>query len=156
MSNSFSGPETQAAALAPSAPVVPAHCPHTLAYHATSYRRFLWKVVCDATDGSAWFYAWMILLTAFALTGLHAWAVQVRDGLVVTGLSDHVSWGLYIANFTFMVGLAAGGVMMVIPAYLYHDHEMHDLTIVGELLAVAAIVMSICFVVVDMGRPERF
>jgi Ni/Fe-hydrogenase subunit HybB-like protein len=157
MSNPSSGPETQARALAPSASAaVPAHCPHTLAFHATSYPRFLWKVVCDATDGSAWFYAWMILLTAFALTGLHAWAVQVRDGLVVTGLSDHVSWGLYIANFTFMVGLAAGGVMMVIPAYLYHDHEMHDLTIVGELLAVAAIVMSICFVVVDMGRPERF
>ncbi len=122
----------------------------------TSYRRFLWRAVRDATDGSAWFYAWMILLTALSLTGLHAWAVQVRDGLVVTGMSDHVSWGLYIANFTFMVGLAAGGVMMVIPAYLYHDHEMHDLTIVGELLAVAAIVMSICFVVVDMGHPERF
>ena len=122
----------------------------------TSYRRFLWNAVRDATDGSAWFYAWMILLTALALTGLHAWAVQVRDGLAVTGMSDHVSWGLYIANFTFMVGLAAGGVMMVIPAYLYHDDEMHDLTIVGEILAVAAIVMSICFVVVDMGRPERF
>ncbi|MFA6288749.1 MAG: NrfD/PsrC family molybdoenzyme membrane anchor subunit [Opitutaceae bacterium] len=127
-----------------------------LARHGTSYARFLWKAVRDATDGSAWFYAWMILLTSLALVGLHAWAVQVRDGLVVTGMSDHVSWGLYIANFTFMVGLAAGGVMMVIPAYLYHDHEMHDLTIVGELLAVAAIVMSLCFVVVDMGRPERF
>jgi Ni/Fe-hydrogenase subunit HybB-like protein len=123
---------------------------------ATSYRRFLWQSARDATDGSAWFYAWMILLTALALVGLHAWAVQMRDGLAVTGMNDHVSWGLYIANFTFMVGLAAGGVMMVIPAYLYHDHEMHDLTIVGELLAVAAIVMSICFVVVDMGRPERF
>lgn len=127
-----------------------------LARHGTSYPRFLWRAVRDATEGSAWFYAWMILLTALALVGLHAWAVQVRDGLAVTGMSDHVSWGLYIANFTFMVGLAAGGVMMVIPAYLYHDHEMHDLTIVGELLAVAAIVMSICFVVVDMGRPERF
>lgn len=122
----------------------------------TSYRRFLWKAVRDATNGSAWFYAWMILLTSLALVGLHAWAVQVRDGLGVSGMSDHVSWGLYIANFTFMVGLAAGGVMMVIPAYLYHDDEMHDVTIVGELLAVAAIVMSICFVVVDMGRPERF
>jgi molybdopterin-containing oxidoreductase family membrane subunit len=129
---------------------------HTARETITSYRRFLWSALRDATDGSAWFYAWMILLTALALTGLHAWAVQMRDGLIVTGMSDHVSWGLYIANFTFMVGLAAGGVMMVIPAYLYHDHEMHDLTIVGELLAVAAIVMSICFVVVDMGHPERF
>lgn len=129
---------------------------HEIASEAVSYGKFLRRAAWDATDGSPWFYAWMIFLTALALTGLHAWAVQVRDGLVVTGMNDHVSWGLYIANFTFMVGLAAGGVMMVIPAYLYHDHEMHDLTIVGELLAVAAIVMSICFVVVDMGRPERF
>ena len=55
-------------------------------------------------------------------------------------MTDHVSWGLYIANFTFCVGLAAGGVMMVIPAYLYDDHDMHDVVIVGELLAIAAIV----------------
>lgn len=129
---------------------------HEIASEAVSYGKFLRRAAWDATDGTPWFYAWMIFLTALALTGLHAWAVQTRDGLIVTGMNDHVSWGLYIANFTFMVGLAAGGVMMVIPAYLYHDHEMHDLTIVGELLAVAAIVMSICFVVVDMGRPERF
>lgn len=144
---------------APLSPPVASAAPLTLPAaeaHAVSYRRFLWRAVLDATDGSAWFYAWMILLTALSLVGLHAWGVQVRDGLVVTGMNDHVSWGLYIANFTFMVGLAAGGVMMVIPAYLYHDREMHDLTIVGELLAVAAIVMSVCFVVVDMGRPERF
>lgn len=120
------------------------------------YGRFLLQAARDATEGSAWFYAWMILLTALALVGLHAWAVQVRDGLVVTGMNDHVSWGLYIANFTFLVGLAAGGVMMVIPAYLYHDRDMHDVTIVGEILAIASIVMCICFVVVDLGRPERF
>jgi hypothetical protein len=74
--------------------------------------------------------------------GRNAWAVQVRDGMQVTNMSDHVSWGLYIANFTFLVGLAAGGVMMVIPAYLYHDEEMHDVVIIGELLAIAAIIMA--------------
>lgn len=124
--------------------------------HFHSYPKFLWRSLKDATDGSLWFYAWMIFLTGVSLVGLHAWAVQVRDGMVVTGMTDHVSWGVYIANFTFMVGLAAGGVMMVIPAYLYHDHEMHDVTIVGELLAIAAIVMAVCFVVVDLGRPDRF
>jgi Ni/Fe-hydrogenase subunit HybB-like protein len=52
--------------------------------------------------------------------------------------------------------LAAGGVMMVIPAYLYHDDEMHDVVIVGELLAVASIIVCLLFVVVDLGRPDRF
>jgi molybdopterin-containing oxidoreductase family membrane subunit len=67
-----------------------------------------------------------------------------------------VSWGLYIANFTFAVGVAAGGVMMVIPAYLYKDHDMHEVVILGELLAIAAILMAMLSVVVDLGRPERF
>jgi len=122
----------------------------------TSYPRFLRAAVRDAFKGGALFYAWMTLLTAIALVGLHAWGVQVRDGMIATNMSDHVSWGLYIANFTFMVGLAAGGVMMVIPAYLYDDEEMHHVVIVGEIVAVAAILMCLLFVTVDLGRPERF
>src|SRR5690606_27298220 len=62
----------------------------------------------------------------------------------------------YIANFTFGVGLAAGAVMMVIPAYLYDDEEMHDVVIVGEVLAIASILVCLLFVVVDLGRPDRF
>ncbi len=124
--------------------------------HLVGYPRFLGRILASATDGPPLFYGWMILLTAVALVGAHAWAVQVRDGMVLTGMTDHVSWGLYIANFTFMVGLAAGGVMMVIPAYLYHDDDMHAVVMVGELLAIAAIVMCLAFVVVDLGRPDRF
>lgn len=123
---------------------------------ATSYLKFLRRSVTVATDGGWVFYAWMILLTAIALVGANAWAVQVRDGMIRTNLTDHVSWGLYIANFTFCVGLAAGGVMMVIPAYLYHDRDMHEVVIVGEILAIAAIIMSTLSVVVDLGRPDRF
>ena len=117
-----------------------------------SYPRFLRQALHVATEGSWVFYLWMTILTAIALVGANAWAVQVRDGMVRTGMSDHVSWGLYIANFTFFVGLAAGGVMMVIPAYLYNDEEMHDVVIVGEIVAIAAIVMSTLSVVVDLGR----
>jgi Ni/Fe-hydrogenase subunit HybB-like protein len=124
--------------------------------HLRSYPRFLRACLAVATDVRPVFYGWMILLTAVALVGANAWAHQVADGLGLTGMSDHVSWGLYIANFTFTVGLAAGGVMMVIPAYLYRDRDMHDVVIIGELLAIAAIVMSLAFVVVDLGRPDRF
>jgi Ni/Fe-hydrogenase subunit HybB-like protein len=123
---------------------------------AVSYCRFLRRSLHVATDGSWVFFVWMLVLTAIALVGANAWAVQVRDGMVRTNMSDHVSWGLYIANFTFCVGLAAGGVMMVIPAYLYRDHDMHDVVIVGEIVAIAAIVMSTLSVVVDLGRPDRF
>lgn len=126
------------------------------AYPVRSYPKFIWWGLAESTEGSLLFYLWMFVLTAVALVGANAWAVQVADGMIVTHMTDHVSWGLYIANFTFMVGVAAGGVMMVIPAYLYHNKKMHDVVIVGEILAIAAIVMCLLFVVVDLGRPERF
>lgn len=126
------------------------------AHPIRSYPKFIWWGLGEATNGSLLFYLWMIVLTAVALVGANAWAVQVADGMIVTNMTDHVSWGLYIANFTFMVGVAAGGVMMVIPAYLYRDKKMHDVVIVGEILAISAIAMCLLFVTVDLGRPERF
>ncbi|RMF42802.1 MAG: polysulfide reductase, partial [Planctomycetota bacterium] len=120
-----------------------------------SYLRFLGWSLWLATEGSLAFYAWMTVLTAVFLVGANAWANQVAHGMIVTHMTDHVSWGLYIANFTFIVGLAAGGVMMVIPAYVYNDRKMHDVVIIGELLAIAAIVMCLMFVLADLGRPER-
>ena len=121
-----------------------------------SYVGFLIRGLWLVTEGSPLFYGWMLFLTVISLLGANAWAVQVAEGMITTNMSDHVSWGLYIANFTFCVGLAAGGVMMVIPAYLYDDEEMHQFVIIGEAVAIAAIVMCTLFVVVDLGRPDRF
>ena len=143
----MSNPASSTAVPAPAAKPVP---------EWRQYLRFGGSTFSQSFEGGWKFYAWMTLLTAVFLVGANAWAIQVRDGMAITAMSDHVSWGLYIANFTFLVGLAAGGVMMVIPAYLYHDKDMHDIVIVGELLAIAAIVMSIMFVVCDLGRPDRF
>jgi len=123
--------------------------------HLVTYPRFLWECFKISFAGGPLFYAWMTLLTALALVGANAWANQMSEGMILTNMTDHVSWGLYIANFTFGVGLAAGAVMMVIPAYLYDDDEMHDVVIVGELLAIAAIIVCVSFVIVDVGRPDR-
>jgi Ni/Fe-hydrogenase subunit HybB-like protein len=121
-----------------------------------NYLRFLWRCARVAFVGDARYYAWMGLLTVLALVGLNAWCKQLTSGLLVTGMSDEVSWGVYIANFTFLVGVAAAAVMMVIPVYIYDNEELHDLVIFGELLAVAAIIMCLLFVTVDLGRPDRF
>jgi len=71
-------------------------------------------------------------------------------------MSDEVSWGVYISNFTFIVGIAAAAAMLVIPVYIYDNEELHDLVIFGELLAVASILMCLAFVIVDLGRSDRF
>ncbi len=123
---------------------------------ARNYLVFLWRCARVAFVGDWRYYAWMGLLTAGCLFGLNAYCKQLVQGLASTGMSDEVSWGVYIANFTFLVGVAAAAVMMVIPVYIYGNEEMHDLVIFGELLAVAAIIMCLAFVTVDLGRPDHF
>ncbi len=123
---------------------------------ARNYLVFVRRCTRVAFVGDWRYYTWMGVLTVVALFGLNAYAKQFSHGLIVTGMSDEVSWGVYIANFTFLVGVAAAAVMMVIPVYIYDNEEMHDLVIFGELLAVAAIIMCLMFVTVDLGRPDRF
>jgi len=98
----------------------------------------------------------MAFLTVLSLIGLNAWVRQFVDGLQTTGMTDQVSWGAYIANFTFLVGVAAAAVMLVIPAYIYRHKGLQEVVIFGELMAIAVIVMCLLFVVVDLGHPERF
>ena len=120
------------------------------------YPRFLWRCFRISFVGDWRYYVWMLILTVVTLLGLNAYCKQFVHGLVTTGLTDQVSWGSYIANFTFLVGIAAAAVMLVIPVYVYRRKDLRHLVIFGELLAVAAIVMCLLFVNVDLGRPDRF
>ncbi len=121
-----------------------------------SYALFWMRMIQYAAVGSVKFYLWILFLLALIIPGIAAYYYQFTHGLIVTNLSDQVSWGAYIANFTFLVGVAAGAVLLVVPAYVYHHKPTKDIVIVGELLAVAAIVMCLLFILADMGRPDRF
>jgi molybdopterin-containing oxidoreductase family membrane subunit len=105
--------------------------------------------------GSPIYYAWLGLLMLLIALGAQAYARQLEDGLIATALRDPVSWGFYIGNFTFLVGVAAAAVVLVIPAYIYHWKPIKEIVILGELLAIAAIAMCMLFVLVDIGRPDR-
>ena len=109
----------------------------------------------EVTQGGIAYHLWMALLTLVMLCGAYAYSVQLREGLVVTGMHDHVSWGLYISCFTFLVGVAAAAVILVMPTYVLQDHDFKSAVLFGEALAVSALVTAIGFVVVDMGGPER-
>jgi len=107
-----------------------------------------------ATGGRR-YYLWLAFLSVMIGLGGLAYYRQVVHGLGVSGMTDQVSWGLYIANFTFLVGVAAAAVMMVIPGYLYHNKEVKGGVLLGEMVAIGAIVMCLLFVVADLGRPDR-
>jgi len=99
--------------------------------------------------------AWITLLLVLIGIGIIFYIVQWNYGLGITGLSRDVSWGLYIANLTFFVGVAASAVMVVLPYYLHNFKEFGRITALGEFLAVTAVGMSILFVIVDLGQPAR-
>lgn len=120
------------------------------------YLTFLVRCFRLSFVGDWRYYTWMFVLTVGVLLGINAYCKQFVHGLGTTGMTDHVSWGFYIANFTYLVGMAAAAVMLVIPVYVYANKELHDLVIFGELFAVAAILMALAFVTVDLGRPDRF
>jgi Ni/Fe-hydrogenase subunit HybB-like protein len=103
--------------------------------------------------GGVGFRLFTLLLAAGMGFGIYAYSFQARYGLSVTGMNDIVSWGLYISNFTFLVGVAAAAVMLILPAYVFHDPNFHRVVIVGEGVAVGALVMCLSFIMVDLGGP---
>lgn len=116
-------------------------------------RPFVLSALDSATNGGRRYHVWMGSLTLIMLVGAYAYFLQLRYGLGVTGMSDHVSWGLYISNFTFLVGLAAAAMMLVLPAYILEDVDFGRAVLMAEAVAVAALVMCLAFVVVDIGNP---
>jgi len=108
-----------------------------------------------AVKGTKRYYGWMALLLGLIGVAFLVYLKQLDFGLGITGMNRDVTWGFYIANFTFLVGVAAGGVMVVLPYYL-HDYKAYGkVTILGEFLAIAAVVMCITFILVDLGQPMR-
>jgi len=108
-----------------------------------------------AVKGSKTYWTWILALLGVISIGFILYLWQLQVGLGITGMSRDVSWGFYIANFTYMVGVAAGGVMVVLPYYLHNYKAYGKITVLGEFLAIASIVVCLLLVVVDLGQPNR-
>jgi molybdopterin-containing oxidoreductase family membrane subunit len=106
--------------------------------------------------GSRAYWIWVGFLGLTIGMGAVGYVHQARTGLIATHMRDQVSWAFYIGNFTFLVGVAAAAVLLVVPAYVYQWKPIKEVVVLGELLAISAIIMCLLFVLVDMGRPDRF
>ncbi len=108
-----------------------------------------------ALTGGRRYWGLVALFAGFVVVGVYFYLQQLEQGLGITGLSRDVTWGFYIAQFTFLVGVAASAVMVVLPYYLHNYKAFGKITILGEFLAVASVTMCILFIVVDLGQPAR-
>ena len=91
--------------------------------------------------GSRAYYIWLLALGILIALGVAAYGHQVENGLITSNMRDQVSWGFYIGNFAFLVGVAAAAVVLVVPAYVYNWGPIREVVRIGELLSVAAIIM---------------
>jgi len=114
----------------------------------TDYVRYILK-------GSLKYYVWMASLSVLIVGMMVVFYLQNTEGLIVTGMTSQIHDGLYFANLVFLVGVAAGAVTIVFPAYVYHHDGMHKVTVLGEMLAISAVIMVNLFVLAHMGRPDR-
>ena len=116
---------------------------------------FVTDVIVWNLSGGIGYQIFLCCLAAVALLGVYAYAVHTKLGLSATNMSDIVSWGFYIANFTFLVGVAAAAVMLILPAYIFKDKDLHKVVIIGEGVANGALVMCLLFITVDIGGPLK-
>jgi len=121
----------------------------------TNFFRFVVECFKIIIHGNKWYYSWLIFLLILIGWGGLGYLDQLKSGLIVTNMRDSVSWGFYIGNFTFLVGVAAAAIMLVIPAYIYNWKPIKEVVVFGELLAISAVIMCILFVLVDVGSPQR-
>lgn len=122
---------------------------------AVQFWRFMKGSALVVIQGSRGYLAWTTLLLIVIGVGLAAFVNQTQGGLITTNMRDQLSWGFYIGNFAFLVGVAAAAIVVVIPAYVYRWGPIRDVVLLGELVAVTAIIMCMLFVTVDLGHPER-
>ena len=113
-------------------------------------------MLSEKTTSERWgFRAWVFCLLAVIAGGAFCYARQLSYGLALTGMSRDVTWGLYIAQFTFGVGIAASAVMLVLPYYLHNYKAFGRMVVLGEFVAISAVLACMLFILADMGQPSR-
>ncbi|MBN1608387.1 MAG: polysulfide reductase NrfD [Polyangiaceae bacterium] len=109
-----------------------------------------------ALKGSRKYWAFLALLLGVIAVGVFCWLREHELGSGPTsGLGRDIPWGLHVGQLTFFVGVAASAVMVVLPYYLHDYKEFARITVIGEFLAVAAVVVSMLSVFSIMGQPGR-
>ncbi len=116
-------------------------------------KNFVKESIKNIFRGSKWYWVWIAVLLILITGGCFAYIHQLNKGLITTSMRDQVSWAFYIGNFTFLVGIAAAAIVLVIPAYVYNWKPIREIVLLGEMLAISAIIMCFLFVIVDLGKP---
>lgn len=95
------------------------------------------------------------VLVALMVIGFCAYVFQLTQGLCVTGMSNGVSWGLYITCFMFFVGLSAGGLIVASSAHVFHIESFKRVAMPAVITSTVCICCAGAFILIDLGGIQR-
>src|SRR3990170_3164484 len=107
------------------------------------------------TKTSRWYYAWVGFLLMVIAWGVYAYSRQLHDGLIVTGMRDRISWGLYITTFVFFIGISHAGTLISAILRVSQARWRTPITRMAEFITAVALICGALFVIIDLGRPDR-
>ena len=110
----------------------------------------------EMARGGRAYYAWLVCLGFLIAIGMAGYLEQSLHGHIVSNMRDPVPWGVFIGTYAFLVGVAAAAMALAVPGYVYNWQPIKDIVVLGEIIAIGAVVMAILFIMADLGRPERF
>jgi Ni/Fe-hydrogenase subunit HybB-like protein len=113
------------------------------------------RLAAALTQHGRWFPAVAGALALVVLWGVYAWVVQLRAGLVVTGLHDRMPWGLYISTFVFLIGASYGGTLTSSILRLTGANWRRPIVRLAEASTVALLLVGALMPLVDLGRPDQ-
>jgi molybdopterin-containing oxidoreductase family membrane subunit len=121
----------------------------------TDYERLERTVLNPLTGNSRAYYAFILSLLAIVVWGIYAYIIQLRSGLLVTGMNDGVMWGIYLVNFVFFIGISHAGTLISAILRVTNAGWRTPITRMAELITVVAISIGALMPIIDVGRPER-
>lgn len=98
---------------------------------------------------------WIASLLAVCMMALVAYIYQLKNGLQVTAMRNYVSWGAYMTNFVFFIGISHAGTLISAILRVTDAGWRRPITRMAEAITVIALMVGASMVVIDMGRPDR-
>jgi len=117
--------------------------------------RLVRRAFAPLASTSRGYLIWIAVLVAVVGWGAYAWATQLANGLVVTGMRDRISWGVYIASFVFFIGISHAGTLLSAILRAVKARWQLSITRMAELITVVALCVGALMPFIDMGRPDR-
>ena len=122
----------------------------------TSWRERLEQAaLAPVTKTSRAYYVWVAFLLIVIGWGVYAYSRQLQDGLVVTGMRDRISWGLYITTFVFFIGIGHAGTLISAILRVSQARWRTPITRMAEFITLVSLICGALFVIIDLGRPDR-